>query len=321
MNLIDMHCDTIYEMLSGDTKKNLKSSDLQVDIEKMKKAGTAAQFFACFICMDEFLGKSRYEQAFEYVRVMASFLKKQIWMYADEIALARNAKELEENKKTGKISAFLTLEEGGVIHDDVGRIRELYDMGIRLITLTWNYENCIGYPNSSNPSVMEKGLKPFGILAVEEMERLGILVDVSHISEGGFWDVIRFGRKPPAASHSNARAIRNHPRNLSDEQIRALAEKGGIAGLNFYQHFLGETNDSRIAEMVAHVKHMFQKGGEDFAAIGTDFDGFHGADEMEIPDAGKMGLLREALLKEGFTERQTDKIWYGNAKRIIDETM
>lgn len=321
MNLIDMHCDTIYEMLSGETPKDLRKNNLKVDLEKLRKAGSAAQFFACFICMDEFLGKSRYEQAYEYVRVMASCLKKQIWMYPEEIAFAGNGRDLERNQREGKISAFLTLEEGGVIHDDSARIEELWQMGIRLITLTWNYENCMGYPNSKDPAVMGKGLKPFGIFTVERMNELGMIVDVSHLSEGGFWDVIRYSSKPPVASHSNARAIKEHPRNLSDGQIRALSEKGGIAGLNFYQHFLGNTDECRIEEMVAHVKHMFQKGGEDFVAIGTDFDGFHGAARMEIENIGEIDVLKEALLKNGFTERQVEKIWYRNAKRVIDEVM
>ena len=322
MNLIDMHCDTISELLlRGDPDQDLKKNDLKVDVEKMKRAGSAAQFFACFICMNEFLGKSRYEQAYEYVRRMASYLKKQIWMYPDELAFAGNGRDLERNQSRGRISAFLTLEEGGVLNGDLTRISGLYDMGIRLITLTWNYENCIGYPNSPDPQIMRKGLKPFGFSVIEEMNRMGMIIDVSHLSEGGFWDVVSHSSTPPVASHSNARSLRNHPRNLSDEQIRALSEKGGIAGLNFYQKFLGESDSCRIDEMTAHVRHMYQKGGEDFVAVGTDFDGFGGAKEMEIADIGEMPRLYDALAKAGFTERHLEKFWYGNAKRVIDAVL
>lgn len=322
MNLIDMHCDTISELLVHNSPgQDLKRNRLKVDLEKMKEAGSTAQFFACFVCMDEFLGKSRYEQAYEYVRRMASYLKKQVWIYPEDLAFAGNGKNLEENQKEGKISAFLTLEEGGVINGDLSRIQGLYDMGIRLITLTWNYENCIGYPNSHNCSIMKNGLKPFGILVVEEMNRQGMIIDVSHLSEGGFWDVIKYSKTAPVASHSNARELCNHPRNLSDDQIRALAEKGGIAGLNFYQKFLGNSDSCRIEEMVAHIRYMFQKGGEDFVAIGTDFDGFGGAKKMEIENIGQIYRLYEALKKEGFTEREVEKIWYGNAKRVIDAVL
>lgn len=321
MNFIDLHCDTLYEMLSGEKQQNLKKNTLKVDLEKLRKADCAAQFFACFICMDEFLGKSRYDQAYEYVRRMVTCLKKQIWMYPEDLSLACNGKDLRKNQSENKISAFLTLEEGGVISGKIERIQELYDMGIRLITLTWNYENCIGYPNSADQTVMRKGLKPFGIDVVTEMERLGVLVDVSHLSEGGFWDVIRIAKHPPVASHSNARALLDHPRNLSDEQIRALASKGGIAGLNFYPHFLGTEKDSMIEKMVRHIQHMFRTGGEEFVAVGTDFDGFHVKEEMEIRDVGEVGRLWDALEKKGFTQRQIDKIRYGNARRLIETEM
>mgnify|MGYP000175828297 FL=1 len=126
MNLIDMHCDTICELLSEKTPgQDLKKNNLKVDIEKLKKGGSAAQFFACFVAMDEFLGKSRYEQAYEYVRRMAAYLKKQIWIYSDDIAFAGKGADLEENRKMGKLSAFLTLEEGGVIHGDLDRVKGL----------------------------------------------------------------------------------------------------------------------------------------------------------------------------------------------------
>src|SRR5699024_7042079 len=108
------------------------------------------------------------------------------------------------------------------------RLHEFYDAGVRLITLTWNYENAAGYPNSRDSSVMRKGLKPFGKVLIEEMNDLGMIIDVSHLSDGGFWDVARRSKKPFIASHSNARAVTSHPRNLTDEMIRAIAEKGGV---------------------------------------------------------------------------------------------
>ncbi len=258
MNLIDMHCDTVYELLSENMPdQDLKKNHLKVDIEKMKRGGSMAQFFACFVPLEEFLGKSKHEQAYEYVRRMATYLKKQIWIYPDEIAFAGNGNDLDRNRKDGKISAFLTLEEGGVIHGELERVQGVYDMGIRLITLTWNYENCIGYPNSQEAQVMEQGLKPFGFSVVEEMNRIGMIIDVSHLSEGGFWDVVSHSKTPPVASHSNARALRNHRRNLSDEQIRALAEKGEryrpefLSGVSWEKRFLPDRRDGKPCP--AHV--------------------------------------------------------------------
>ena len=320
MNLIDMHCDTICELLSEKTPgQDLKKNNLKVDIEKLKKGGSAAQFFACFVAMDEFLGKSRYEQAYEYVRRMAAYLKKQIWIYSDDIAFAGKGADLEENRKKGKLSAFLTLEEGGVIHGDLDRVKGLYDMGIRLITLTWNYENCIGFPNSNEKDRMEKGLKAFGKEVVERMNELGMLVDLSHASDGTFWDVLNQSKKPVTASHSNCRALANHPRNLSDEMLRALGENGGIAGLNFYGPFLGTPKESRIEVMTAHIRHMIDKGGEDLPCLGTDFDGFDGMDKMDLPDQSFLGQLWDALKRAGLTERQIEKICFENVWRVWKE--
>ena len=121
------------------------------------------------------------------------------------------------------------MEEGGVLNEKQERLEELYRLGIRLITLTWNYENCLGYPNSRDGEVMNRGLKAFGLEIVERMNALGMLVDVSHLSDGGFWDCIRVSRAPIIASHSNARALCGVPRNLTDDMLRALAEKGGAA--------------------------------------------------------------------------------------------
>ena len=150
-----------------------------------------------------------------------------------KLKLIKTAKELEYAEREELNLALLTVEEGGVLNGNRNRLEELYQRGVRLITLTWNYENCIGYPNSRNAQEMQKGLKSFGKQMVEEMNERGMLVDVSHLSDGGFWDCIRLSKKPIIASHSNARALCAHPRNLSDEMLCALGECGGVVGLNF----------------------------------------------------------------------------------------
>ena len=184
------------------------------------------------------------------------------------------------------------------------------------MTLMWNYENCIGHPNSRDGEIMEKGLKEFGIQAVERMGELGMIVDVSHASDGTFRDILEYAESPVMASHSNCRALCSHPRNLSDDMIRALAEKGGIAGLNFCGAFLGTAKDSKIEEMTAHLLHMIQVGGREFPAIGTDFDGIEEV-HMDIPRVDGMEKLWEALKKKGISENQLDLIWSGNALRVL----
>jgi membrane dipeptidase len=203
----------------------------------------------------------------------------------------------------------------------MSRLDHLYEEGVRLITLMWNYENCLGYPNSLDMKIMRKGLKPFGIEVVKQMKEKKMLIDVSHSSDGGFWDAMTYARGYVVASHSNCRALCPHPRNLSDDMIRAMANAGGVAGLNLYGAFLDGSTESTLDAMVAHVKHMIKVGGSDFPAIGTDFDGFDGMTRLDVKDIGEMGNLLMALEKAGLTTGQIEKIWYGNVLRVIKETL
>ena len=330
MKLIDMHCDTLWKLMDTDKEGNLMENHCSVNIPLMKAAGTKAQFFACFTCLEDFKDAGGYEGCYRKVQEMTAYLEGQTKRYPEQIALARSFGEMEKNAGKGKISAFLTVEEGGILSGETERLDVLYDRGIRLMTLTWNYENCIGYPNSRDKDVMSRGLKPFGIEAVGRMEELGIIVDVSHASDGTFWDVLRYAKNPVVASHSNCRELCGHPRNLTDEMIHSLAETGGVAGLNFYGAFLGSgkmeeahvmQEDSRVEAMTEHVLHMIRVGGSEFPAIGTDFDGFEAEGVLEIPDVSQMERLWEALKRAGVTEAQLDKIWGGNAERVMREIL
>ena len=315
MRLIDMHCDTLLGLMHGENV-NLKNNSLCVDLEKMKQADSMAQFFACFIYMKAFQGEDRWSKGYEYAMNMIARGKAEFAKYPDEIAMARSYEELLQNEKSGKMSAVLTVEGGGVLDGKMENLEALYREGIRLITLTWNEENCLGFPNSDNAVIMNQGLKPFGIEAIERMNELGILVDVSHLSDGGFWDVLKYSKKPVVASHSNARALCNHRRNLSDDMIRALAEKGGISGINFYPYFLNESGKATIDDLVHHIEHMYRVGGEDFVAMGTDFDGFDDG-ELDIRHLGQMNRVYEALKKRKFNDSQIEKFWHKNAIRVM----
>ena len=319
MRLIDMHCDTIW-MLMREKDTKLKNNRFCVDVEKLKSAGSMAQFFACFIYMDEITGEDRYDKGYQLALDMIARGKKEFAKSWHDMLLACSFDELMKNNEDGKMSAFLTVEEGGILNGDLNRLQTLYDEGIRLITLTWNHENCIGYPNSKDEVIMQKGLKPFGVEVVEKMNQLGMIIDVSHLSDGGFWDVLTYSNKPVVASHSNARSLCEHPRNLSDEMIKALADKGGIAGVNMYPYFINKNGKATVEDIADHVWHMYQTGGEDFVAIGTDFDGFDEG-ELDIAHIGEMEQLYDAVKKRGFSERQMEKFWSGNAMRVINEVL
>lgn len=304
MNLIDMHCDAFWKLSEGNT-------DLCVDVGKLQKAKSLAEFFACFIYTD-----GTYEGSFEKTLHILSIGKTYLQQHANQIKITRSRADYEENKKNGKISAVLTVEEGGILEGGLSRLDELWGKDIRLMTLLWNYENCIGYPNSRNKTIMEKGLKPFGFEVVERMNELGMVIDVSHMSDGGFWDVITHSKQPIVASHSNARSLCNHPRNLTDEMIRAIADKGGLIGVNFYPYFVNEKGVATVDDIVSHIQHIIHVGGEDVVAIGTDFDGFDEG-ELELAHIGQMNLLCEAMEKAGL-KGKIEKISYKNAEKIFD---
>lgn len=315
-----MHCDTLMHFADYGDKYHLKESALCVDLKKMKEADSIAQFFACFIYMKRFDGSDAYTKGYEYALNMIARGKEEFAQNAEEIALALSYQDFVKNQKQEKISAFLTIEEGGIIDCKMERLEELYEQGVRLITLLWNSENCMGYPNSDDTSVMACGLKPFGIETVERMNEMGMLIDVSHMSDGGFWDVIKHSKKPVVASHSNARAICGHRRNMSDEMIRALAETGGVSGINFYPYFLNGTNAAGIDDLVRHMVHMYHIGGEEFVAMGTDFDGFDDG-VNDISHMGQMEVLYHALKKRKFNDSQIEKFWNQNAMRVIKDVL
>ena len=327
MKYIDMHCDTL---MSYAMKKDydIFASDRMVDLKKLKKGECSGQFFAMFLPDAKMYAKSELDIKNDeaYIRALSEGLFRTIKAHGDKIALARNLEEYKRNDYEERISAFLTIEDGRSVKGDLANIDRYYDLGVRLISLTWNHENCFGYPNSDDEAVMNAGLKDFGKEAVEYMNEKGIIVDVSHLSDGGFWDVVDITKKPFVASHSDCRSITNHRRNMTDKMIRALASKGGAVGINFCPDFMipdkgkkNGTEEVMIDHMIMHLKHMVDVGGTECAAIGTDFDGIHG--ELEIPDASGMQELFWRMKSAGFKESEIEKIAYRNVLRVIGESM
>ncbi|MDM8534206.1 dipeptidase [Clostridiaceae bacterium HSG29] len=308
MKMIDLHCDTISVLEKLGNGVNLKKNNFHVDIEKLKMNGSIAQFFALFVKLDE------YDNPWNHFENLYDRFKKEIEENKNEIIHVKSFEEMKNNKK---ISAFLTVEEGGIIGNDLNRLNQLYELGIRLITLTWNFKNSIGHPNLKG--FYDKGLTDFGKNVIEIMNDKGIIVDVSHLSDKGFYDVIEISKKPFIASHSNAREIANNPRNLTDDMLKILGNKGGITGLNFCPPFININEISSIEYMIKHINHIVNHAGIESMAIGTDFDGISG--NLEIADISKMYLLKDRLVKEGYSEEKIDKIWYKNAERVIKEIL
>lgn len=321
---IDMHCDTLMQAYISRRETIYEIPELMLDVKRLQEGRALAQFFAIFMLpesMRKELGQAFLEDM-DYIKACLQIYKKTMEESGCMIVPTRSLSEYLENKRNDKISGVLSLEDGRAVNDKVENIQWLYEEGVRMIALTWNYENCFGYPNSKDVQVMQQGLKAFGKDAVEVMNDLGIIIDVSHLNDGGFWDIVELTKKPFVASHSNCRAIAPHRRNLTDEMIRALANKGGVMGLNFYGPFLNEDaagKDSRISQMIKHLKHMINVGGSDMPAIGTDFDGMDG--KLEIAECSKMQLLFEAMENAGFTNEQIENIAFRNVERVLKETL
>lgn len=312
MTFVDLHCDTIMGLMDAGPEAALKSNNLNVDIAKLKAGGSLAQFFALFVDM------RACENPLEYGLKMLDRFYSELDKNSSDLALALNYQDVQRNRADNKISAFLTIEEGGVLKGEVSNLRNFYRLGVRLITLTWNYPNELGFPNIKE-EYRSCGLTSIGCDIIGEMNRLGIIIDVSHLSDQGFYDVARLSTKPFVASHSNARAVTNHSRNLTDDMIRVLAEKGGVVGINFARDFLGSKDISRVEDMVKHIKHIIAIGGIETAAVGSDFDGID--PELEIVDFSEMTKLANALEQNHFNSSQIDKICYSNALRVVKDCL
>ena len=310
---VDFHCDTLMRAWQVQAKELSVLPEAMVDVERLEKAGCAAQFFAVFMMPQPAEPNSDDDG---YIDALLQIFRNSL---GEKLALARNLQDYRRNREAGKISGFLTLEDGRAVGGSMERLERFYEEGIRLITLTWNYVNCFGSPNAADPAMMSQGLTVFGKDAVCRMQELGMLVDVSHLSDGGFWDVAKLCQKPFVASHSNCRALNPHPRSMTDEMIRALADRGGIMGVNFCPGFLGkdiDRTDSRVEDLVRHLRHMVNVGGLECAAVGSDLDGIEG--ELEIGSADQMPLLFQTMERAGFHESEIEQIAWKNAERVLE---
>lgn len=331
MKVIDMHCDTISEMWNDIREGkpiSLSKSRLQIDLEKMKMGDYLLQNFAMFVNLGE--DADPLESVLQLIDVFYQEIEK----YPEQIGFVKTYQDIEKNIENGRMSAMLTVEEGGVCKGNLAYLRNLYRLGVRMMTLTWNFENELAFPNNV-PGDTDKvfpflpdtknGLKEKGFVFLEEMERLGIIVDVSHLSDAGFYDVYQHTKKPFVASHSNARALCSHCRNLTDDMIRKLAERGGVTGINYCSGFLMERKTidqickSTVELMAKHARHIANIGGIACVGLGSDFDGISG--ELELSDCSKMALLEAELKKQGFHESEIDAIFYKNVLRVYKELL
>lgn len=331
MKVWDLHCDTLSELryAQNEGREALfeKNPSLQIDLEGLKKGDYLLQCFACFVNLGTDR-KNPLAACLEMTDIFYELLEKY-----PELIQVRTPEDIQRLPGSGRIGAMLTVEEGAVCLDDVRILRDLYRLGVRMMTLTWNHENGLASPNNvpgdadtvwpCSP-VTDKGLKEKGFEFIEEMERLHMIIDVSHLSDAGILDVLKTAKRPFAASHSNARSICGHVRNLTDEMIREMGERGCLIGLNYCASFLDPCMDrskvkSRVRFMVQHIRHIINIGGTELLALGSDFDGIEG--DLEIASAKDLPRLADGLSREGFSEGEIEKIFYRNAMRFFTENL
>ncbi len=305
----DGHCDTIVRL--WEKNQELFSNDGHIDIVRLNKFSAPLQFFA--IWLDSKYHPISMQQAMKYIEFYYSQLQKN----SRVIGHINSFTDVIKNRLENKISALLALEGGEALEGEISAIHTYYRLGVRSITLTWNHRNRLADGVAEEES--RGGLTRFGRQVIEEMEELGMLVDVSHLSESGFSDVVKFAKKPFIASHSNARAICDVPRNLKDNQLLKIAEKGGVVGLNLYSPFIVKYGQGGIDDILSHIQHMLSVMGEDFIALGTDFDGIHSTPK-EISGVQDMDLLFISIENE-FGKVVAEKIFSENLLRVLKEVL
>lgn len=323
MKTADMHCDTlsrIYQAEKFQPAVSLLENPFQLDFKKMKASGYILQNFAAFVDLDQ--EEDPYEACLEQIRIFYREMKKNQSLISPVTCYS----QILQNQKQHKMSALLTIEEGQVCLGDLKKLQEYYRLGVRMMTFTWNHKNSLGNPaEPADGSCSRGGLTHLGIAFLDAMEQLGIIPDVSHLSDEGISDVCRLAKKPFAASHSNARALCGRQRNLPDELIKKIAERNGIIGINYYGPFLTEIPDAqgicygKIADVARHIRHITNIGGISCAGLGSDFDGID--DNLELKDCSHLELLADELKKNHFYESEIDAVFSENVLSFYREVL
>ena len=309
--VFDLHCDTALALLGEDLRQagSLRKNDCHIDLERAKTLPGYAQCFACFTTpWDKLPDGTTVTQLFE--REMVTVLRE-VEKNSDLISLVYTAKEIEKNRKDGKMSAILTIEGPAGFGFDPALLEDLYKIGFRITTLGWNEKNVLCGSHKTGGGLTELGKE-----YVFEAQRLGMLVDVSHISDEAFWDIMDITQGPVVATHSNSRAVYDVSRNLTDDMFKAIMKTGGVAGLNMYTEFLGE--NATLDTVCDHVLHWLELGGEKHIALGGDLDG---CEALPVGFAGVQDYpkLAESLLARGVNEQTVYDIFWNNAMGVIQK--
>ena len=319
--VIDGHCDTAIPAAGYNFKCEpippldlcVRNTKWQIDFPRLKEGGVSAQFFALFT--DTVL----IEKATEHTLRLLAAVESAISRSGGQARLALSASDIREAKAAGKLAIVLTIEGGEAIGESFQTLQDFYARGVRLMTLTWNRINAIGR-GAEHPG--PDGLTPFGLEVIAEMENLGMIVDASHLCDQALDELLAVAHRPIVASHSNAKTVCDHRRNLDDAHLKAIAATGGLIGVTFAGVFV-DPDPARVTieRVVDHVDHIVSVVGVDHVGLGTDFDGFTAPYGLVMSDCTGLGDLSATLLARGYTASEVAKIMGQNWLRVIEDVV
>ncbi|MBO4634660.1 MAG: dipeptidase [Bacteroidales bacterium] len=314
--LFDSHVDTPTELVRHSINLGIDNPGAHVDFPKMKRAGVGGAFFALYTAA-ELPADTATRLALE----MLSATYDSVEANADYAALAFSPEEAAENLKKGLISVFMGMENAAPIQESLSLLRTFYRLGVSYMTLTHNGDNAVA--DSAAEGKRWNGLSPFGREVVAEMNALGMMIDLSHASDKTFWDCIELSHAPIVATHSCCRALCSHRRNLTDEMLRAIGEKDGYVGINFYPAFLSDQWESKlpgVQEIVNHIDHAVELAGLEHVGIGTDYDGIEVTPEG-MENISKTVLVWEEMKRRGYTEKEVELISGQNLLNVFQRVI
>lgn len=309
LKYFDLHCDTIAKC-AHENLDLYDSSELHINIENAKSIDVYTQCFAAFI-PDSVRGEKAVSHFKEIYQRFISEAEKN----SSSLMVCNSSGDLYKAADSKKIAAVLTVENGAALGGKLENVRWFKEIGVKLMTLTWNAENEIG---SGVGSDKDYGITDFGKSVLTEMEKYNIIADVSHASEKLFYDVAEYSNVPFIATHSNSKTICSHRRNLTDDQFKVIKDVNGLVGINFYTAFLNNNEkEASIYDILRHAEYFLSLGGEDTVAMGSDFDGA----EMpsDILGINSIAEIYEMFLKHNYQESLLNKIFYGNAQKFFED--
>ncbi len=310
----DCHCDTLLRVLDGGMHLGKRLTEGHVDLPRLKEGGVTSQVFAVFID-DRYLPAGAAKQTLRLIDVLYRELEDN----PETLSLALRAADVEGAKASGKVAAILGAEGAEALEGDLALLRSYYRLGLRLLTLTWSRRNQVGDGVFEARSL--GGLTTFGVEVVRECNRLGILLDVSHLSPAGVSDVLDTSAVPVIASHSNAHAVVAHPRNLTDKQLSTIAVKGGLICVTFVPQFVAESGHATLEAVLDHLDHIVRVVGVEHVGLGSDFDGFGPASTLGLEDVSCLPNVTAGLAARGYTDAAVRSILGTNFLRVFREAV